>query len=46
MKDETSEEKPVIIKFTRDIYVVDNLKVNLLIGMDILDSEGVVIDLL
>ena len=45
MKGETPEGKPVMIKFTRDIHVVDNLKANLLIGMDILGPEGVVIDL-
>lgn len=45
MKGRTPEGKPVIIKFTREIHVVDNLKANILIGMDILGPEGVIIDL-
>ena len=45
LKGETQAGKPVMIKFTRDIHVVDNLKANILIGMDILGPEGVVIDL-
>lgn len=45
MKGLTPEGKPVMIKYTRDIHVVDNLKANLLIGMDILGPEGAVIDL-
>ena len=45
MKGKTPEGKPVMIKFTHDIHVVDNLKANLLVGMDILGPEGVIIDL-
>lgn len=45
MKGETPQGKTVMIKFTRDIHVVDNLKANLLIGMDILGPEGVIVDL-
>lgn len=35
----------MMIKFIRDIHVVDNLKANILIDMDIFGPEGVVIDL-
>ena len=35
-----------MIKFTRDIHIIDNLKINLLIRMNILGPEGVMINLL
>ena len=34
-----------MIKFTRDIHVVDNLKVNLLIEINILGPEDIIVDL-
>ena len=40
------EGNPAIIKITRDFYIIDNLKANMLIGMDILYLEKAVIDLL
>ena len=39
-----TEEKSIMIKFIKDIYVIDNLKANLLIKMNILNSKRVIID--
>ena len=44
MKGDKSKGKSILIKLTRDIHFVDDLKANLLIGMDILGPEGIVID--
>ena len=46
IKKETSKKKLIIIKFTRDIYIVNNFKVNHLIKINILDLEKIIIDLL
>ena len=46
MKKKTSKEKIIMIKFIKDIYVIDNFKINLLIKMYILDSKEVIIDFL
>ena len=45
MKKKTSKEKSIIIKFIKNIHVIDNLKTNLLIEMNIFDSKEVIIDL-
>ena len=45
MKEKTSKRKLIMIKFIRDIHVVDNLKINLLIKMNILDSKEIIINL-
>ena len=42
----TREGNPAIIKITRDFHIIDNLKANVLIGMDILCLEKAVINLL
>ena len=39
------EEKLVIIKYTWDIYIVDNLKINLFIEINILELEEAIINL-
>ena len=39
------EEKSVIIKYTRDIYIVDNLKINLFIEINILELKEAIINL-
>ena len=46
MKEKTTKEKLIIIKFIKNIYVVDNFKINLLIKINILDSKKVIIDFL
>ena len=46
MKEEISREKFIIIKFIRDVYIVNNLKVNLLIKINIFNLKKVIIDLL
>ena len=46
MKEEISREKFIIIKFTQDIYIVNNFKANLLIKINIFDLKGIIIDLL
>ena len=40
-----SNESLVIIKILRDIYLVKDLGVKMLIGMDILEPKGTVVDL-
>ena len=45
MDSTTKEGNPAIIKIIRDFYIVNNLKANVLIGMDILCPEKAVIDL-
>ena len=39
-----SKEKLIIIKFIKDIYIVDNFKKNFLIKMNILNSKKVIIN--
>ena len=41
----TKKGNPAIIKITRDFYIVNNLKANILIGIDVLYLKKVVIDL-
>ena len=41
----TKEGNPAIIRITRDFHIVNNLKANMLIGIDILYSEKAVINL-
>ena len=36
----------MIIKFIRDIYIINNLKINLLIEINILDLKNIIIILL
>ena len=45
MKKRISKEKLIIIKFTREIYVINNLKVNLLIKINLLKLEDIIINL-
>ena len=45
MKEKTTKEKLIMIKFIKDIHVVDNLKTNLLIEMNIFGPERVIINL-
>ena len=44
MKGKTSKEESIMIKFIRNIQVVDNLKVNFLIKINIFNSKKVIID--
>ncbi len=37
-------EKPIIIYITREIYIVNNLKVKILIGVDILTLKAIVLN--
>ncbi len=37
-------KKPIIIYITREIYIVNNLKVKILIEVDILTLEAIVLD--
>ena len=46
MKKKTSKKKLIIIKFIKDIQVIDNLKANLLIKMNIFNLKEIIIDLL
>ena len=46
MKEKTSKEKFIIIKFIRDIYIVNNFKANFLIKINIFDLKEIIIDLL
>ena len=39
------EEKLIIIKYIRDIYIVDNLKINLFIKINILKLKEIIINL-
>lgn len=41
----TQKEQSVLAKFWREVYLVDNLKANLLIGIDIMGPELVVVDM-
>ncbi len=41
-----SKEKSIIIKFIRNIYIIDNLKTNLLIKIDILKLKDIIINFL
>ena len=41
----TNKGNPATIKITRDFHIVDNLKANVLIGMDVLCPEKAIIDL-
>ena len=45
MDGESEAGDSVTIKITRDFHIVDNLKANMLIGMDVLGPEQVTIDL-
>ena len=45
MKEKTSKKKLVMIKFIRDVHIIDNFKTNILIEINILKSENVIIDL-
>ena len=45
MKKKRRKKKSIIIKFIKNIHVIDNLKVNLLIKMNILDLKEVIINL-
>ena len=45
MKAITPESKWVYLKFIKEFHVVDNLKANMLVGMDILGSKKAVIDI-
>ena len=45
IKGKTLEKKLIMIKFIKNIHVVDNLKVNLLIKINILEFKEVIIDL-
>ena len=45
MNSTTKEGKSAIIKIIRDFYIVNNLKVNILIDIDILYLKKVVINL-
>ena len=45
IKEKRSKKKLIIIKFIRDIFIVDNLKINLLIKMNIFDLKKVTINL-
>ena len=44
IKKKTMKKKSIMIKFIKNIYVVDNLKINLLIKINILNSKKVVIN--
>ena len=44
IKEKITKNKLIMIKFIKNIYVVDNLKVNLLIKMNIFNSKKVIID--
>ena len=39
------KEKLIIIKFIKNIHVINNFKINLLIKMNILDSKKIIINL-
>ena len=41
----TQKEESVLAKFWQQVYLVDNLKTNLLIGIDIIGPELVVVDM-
>ena len=45
MKKKTSKEKSIMIKFIKNIHVVDNFMINLLIKMNIFNSKKVSINL-
>lgn len=45
MFESTQKEQPVLAKFWREVHLVDNLKANLLIGIDIIGSELVVVNM-
>ena len=44
MKEKTSKGKLIMIKFIKNIHVIDNFKTNLLMKMNILDLKEVIID--
>ena len=46
MKEKTPKEKSIMIKFIKNIHVINNLKINLLIKMNIFDLKEIVINLL
>ena len=39
------KENPTILKITKNFYIINNLKANILIGMDILYLEKIIINL-
>ena len=45
IKGQTPNRRDVFIKFTKEFYIVDNLKANLLIGMDIIGPEKATINI-
>ena len=45
MKNEINDEIQILIKFIRDIHIMNNLKANFLISMDILDFKDVIINI-
>ena len=42
----TPGKKPIIIKYIRDIYAINNLKINLFIKINILKFKEIIINLL
>ena len=44
MKEKTSKEKLIIIKFIKNIHIINNFKMNLLIKINILNSKKIIIN--